>query len=128
MPLAWRVAPGMDLESFFEGFESSRSLFDLLRRAMDTLPAVSMAVSKSQIAFRRRRAFAWAWIPDRYLRGGHAPLVLSLAFRYREPSRRWKQVVEPTPGRFTHHLELRRPNDVDEEVVQWIWEAWAEAG
>lgn len=118
----------MDLEGFFEGFELSRTLFNLLRRAMDRLPAVSMAVSKSQIAFRRRRAFAWAWIPDRYLPGRHAPLVLSLAFRYREPSRRWKQVYEPRPGRFTHHLELRSPNDLDEETVHWIWEAWAEAG
>jgi hypothetical protein len=113
---------------FFEGFEPSRTLFDVLRMAMDRLPVVSMAVRKSQIAFRRRRAFAWAWIPDRYLHGGHAPLVLSLAFRYREPSRRWKQVFEATPGRFMHHLELYSPNELDEEVVYWIWEAWAEAG
>jgi hypothetical protein len=122
------VTSRTDLEGFFEGFEPSRTLFDVLRMAMDRLPVVSMAVSKSQIAFRRRRAFAWAWIPDRYLDGEHAPLVLSLAFRYRDASGRWKQVFEATPGRFMHHLELPSPDEVDEEVISWIWEAWAEAG
>jgi Domain of unknown function (DUF5655) len=88
---------------------------------------VSMAVTKSQIAFRRKRAFAWAWIPDRYLRGQHAPLVLSFAFRYRDSSPRWKQIVEPSRGRFMHHVELNSPAELDQEVTQWLWEAWAEA-
>ncbi len=40
----------------------------------------------------------------------------------------WTQVVEPAPGRFTHHLELRSPADIDEEVRSWLEEAWTEAG
>jgi Domain of unknown function (DUF5655) len=117
----------VDVDDFFRGYEQSRSVFNALRQRIAELPDVSMAVTKSQVAFKRQRAFAWAWIPDRYLRGRHAPLVLSLAFRYRDQSPRWKQVVEPAPGRFMHHLELHTPDDLDEETTQWLWEAWAEA-
>ena len=50
------------------------------------------SVTKSQVAFARGRTFAWAWVPDRYLGGGHAPLVLSVALSHRDDSPRWKPV------------------------------------
>jgi hypothetical protein len=84
-------------------------------------------VTKSQVAFRRRKAFAWAWVPDRYLGSGHAPLVLTLALARRHSSPRWKQIVEPAPGRFTHHLELYAAFEIDGEVRSWLQEAWEAA-
>jgi hypothetical protein len=66
-------------------------------------------------------------VPDRYLRSGHAPLVLTLSFRHRDPSPRWKEIVEPAPGRFTHHLELHSVDEIDDEVGAWLREAWASA-
>ena len=60
--------------------------------------------------------------------GMAAPLVLTLALRRQDPSPRWKQIVEPYPGRFTHHLELFSPAEVDEEVENWLNEAWQLAG
>jgi hypothetical protein len=83
-----------------------------------------MRVTKSQVAFYRMKAFAWTWIPDRYLHGKHAPLVLTLGFRYRDPSLRWKEIIEPYPGRFTHHLELHSTTDIDAEVCSWLRAAW----
>jgi hypothetical protein len=117
----------MDLEGFFDGFEASRPVFDRLQGAMETLPTTSHSVTKSQIAFRHRKAFASAWIPGRVLRGKYAPLVLTISLRYRDLSPRWKEVVEPAPGRFTHHLELHSAEDIDAEVLDWLREAWAEA-
>jgi hypothetical protein len=32
--------------------------------------------------------------------------------------------VEPSPGRFTHHLELRLAADLDDEVCGWLRTAW----
>ena len=88
-----------------------------------------MHVSKSQIAFRRKRAFAWAWIPSQYLkRPGLAPLVLTFSFTYPDPSHRWKEVVEASPGKFTHHLELWQPGDLDAQVEAWLRKDWLEAG
>jgi hypothetical protein len=117
----------MTLDEFFVGQDESRGIFDALRGAVDTLGPAQLAVTKSQIAFRRRRAFAWAWMPGMYLRGVHVPLVLTLSLRRQDSSPRWKQVVEPVPGRFTHHLELRSAADIDDEVRIWLQEAWAAA-
>lgn len=115
------------LNEFFTGYEAARPLFEALRQAIDTLGPAELRVSKSQIAFRRRVAFAWAWVPDRYLRGGHAPLVLSVALRRRDDSPRWKEIVEPAKGRLMHHLELREVGEIDGEVYQWLAEAYAQA-
>ncbi|MFO7544431.1 MAG: DUF5655 domain-containing protein [Trueperaceae bacterium] len=77
---------------------------------------------------RRMLAFAWAWVPRRYLRNANAPLVLSVALRRREPLPRWKEVVGPSLGRFMHHLELRASDAVDLEILGWLREAWEGTG
>ena len=117
----------MTLAEFFKGHEASRPLFDALRDTIDAIGPAELRVTKSQIAFRRRVAFAWAWTPTRYLRGQVAPLVLTLSFRYRDASPRWKEIVEPAPGRSTHHLELYAVTDIDGEVRDWLRSAWAAA-
>ncbi len=122
------VAPDAGLDAFFAGRAAARAIFDAVRAAVDAAGPATLRVTRSQVSFRRRRAFAWAWTPDRYLGPGHAPLVLSLGFARRDPSPRWKQIVEPAPGRFTHHLELWSAADVDDEVRGWVRDAWAGAG
>lgn len=117
----------MDIEAFFERYEASRPLFDALWAVVQGIGPADRRVTKSQIAFRRRGAFAWVWIPDRYLRGGHAPLVLSVSLRRRDDSPRWKEIVEPAPGRFMHHLELHDAGEIDDAVRGWLVEAWATA-
>ena len=117
----------MTLDEFFAGREESRHIFDALQSAIDALGPVEVRVTKSQVAFRRSKAFAWAWVPGFYLRGRHAPLVLTLSFATRRPSPRWKQIVEPAPGRFTHHLELYTASEIDGEVRCWLREAWQAA-
>ena len=74
------------------GYDESRALFDTLRDAVDVIGTAELQVTKSQIAFRRRKAFAWAWIPGKYLRGKTAPLVLTLSFRSRDPHRAGKRL------------------------------------
>jgi hypothetical protein len=115
------------LDEFFDGYPASRLIFDVLRAAVEEIGPTELRVTRSQVAFRRRRAFAWAWTPDRHLGPGHAPLVLTLSFRERDDSPRWKQIVEPYPGRFTHHLELHAAADIDHEVRGWLREAWEAA-
>src|SRR5690625_8029723 len=46
---------------------------------METRPDATVRVSKSQVAFRRRRGFAYLWTPGQYLRRPAAPVVLSIA-------------------------------------------------
>jgi hypothetical protein len=118
----------LTVDEFFAGHPESRVLFDAVEASVAAVGDAKVRVTKSQVAFRRTRAFAWAWMPDQYLGGGHAPLVLTLALRRHDSSPRWKEIVEPAPGRFTHHLELRSAADVDAQVRRWLEEAWEQAG
>ena len=117
----------MTLEDYFAGQDESRRIFETVRRAADAIGPTELVVTKSQIAFRHRKAFAWVWMPAQYLRRKSAPLVLTFSFRSRDASPRWKQIVEPTPGRFTHHLELYSVADVDDQVCNWLRDAWISA-
>jgi Domain of unknown function (DUF5655) len=54
-------------------------------------------------------------------------MTLDDFFRGRDASPRWKQVVEPAPGRFTHRLEFRSAEEIDDEVRTWLAEAWQAA-
>ncbi len=118
----------MTPETFFEGQELAWQLFDEIWRAITAIGDAQVHVTKSQIAFRRQKAFAWVWMPGRYLRGDVAPLVLTIGLCRRDASPRWKEIVEPVPGRYTHHLELTTIAEIDHEVRSWLHEAWEFAG
>ena len=118
----------MTLDEFFSNQPLSRQLFEAVHAAIEQVGEAEMRVSKSQVAFRRKRTFAAVWMPEQYLHRKAAPLVITFSFPHRDPSPRWKEIVEPAPGRFTHHLELWAVEDVDEEVVGWLRQAWAAAG
>ena len=111
----------MTLDEFFAGQPESRRIFDALSAVVSTIGQAEIRVSKSQVAFAR------TWMPSAYLGSGHAPLVLTLGFRRRDTSPRWKQIVEPRLGYFTHHLELHSVEDIDEQVRGWLREAWTAA-
>jgi hypothetical protein len=118
----------MDFESLLERNETSKALLNSVQSIIEDIGEATMRTTKSQIAFRRKRNFAWVWIPAQYLqRAGLAPLVLTLSLPYRDPSPRWKEIVEPSPGVFTHHLELWDLQEVDAEVEIWLRKAWVQA-
>jgi hypothetical protein len=110
-------------EMVFEGYPDAAAIFAAVKTAVAKAGGGETKVGKSQIAFRRDLAFAWVWRPGRYLRGKVAPLVVSIRLGRRDASTRWKQIFEPYPGRFMHHLELRSREEVDGEVQDWLTEA-----
>ncbi len=123
-----RDAPvASDPRDFFAGKPLAMEMFRLISQQVDSIGAATIHVSKSQIAFRRRRNFALVWMPDQYLKRQTVPLVLTVLLRHQDRSPRWKQIVAAYPGRFTHHLELRRLADLDEQVRGWLREAWESA-
>lgn len=91
------------------------------------LGGCSIRVTRSQAAFRRRRGFAYLWLPGRYLRRPSAEVVLSVALRRRDPSPRWKEVAHPARAHWMHHL-VHDPADIDSEVAGWLREAAERAG
>jgi hypothetical protein len=117
----------LTLDEFFAGHDLSRQLFDALYGVIEALGPVELRVTKSQVAFRRNKAFAYAWVPGKYLRGKAAPLVLTLGLPEKDQSPRWKEIVEPRPGRYIHHLELYTLDQIDDEVRGWLLTAWRDA-
>lgn len=85
----------LTLDEFFGDHSDSRHLFDALLSRINAIGPAEYKVTRSQIAFRRNKPFAWVWMPGKYLRGKVAPLVLTLSFQTRDPSPRWKEIVEP---------------------------------
>ena len=116
------------LARFFRDASQARRIHAAVERAVDSIGPATERITKSQVAFRRRVAFAWTWLPQRYLGSSAGTTVLSISLRRRDDSPRWKEIVQPTKGRVMHHLELSRVSEVDAEVRAWLAEAWEAAG
>jgi hypothetical protein len=115
-------------EEFFAGSPLGSAVHDRVTAVLDGVGGAEVRVSASQVAFRRRRGFAWLWLPGRYLRDPAAEVVLSVSLGRADPSPRWKEVAHPSRLHWVHHLELRDPAEVDDEVAGWLREAAERAG
>lgn len=115
-------------EELFAGHPVALAVLDRVRSVLAAAGPLEVRASRSQVAFRRTRAFAYLWRPGQYLGGAVAPAVLSIALGRHETSPRFKEVVHPSPRHWLHHLELGDPADLDDEVVRWLLEAAERAG
>lgn len=113
---------------FFAGHPLGEQVFDRVWPVLAPWPDCTVRVSRSQVAFRRRRGLAWLWLPGQYLDRPAAEVVLSVALGRRDPSPRWKEVAHPASAHWIHHLEIRQASDVDDEVDGWLREAAGRAG
>lgn len=113
-------------EAFFDGFPHGLALYQAVAHAVEGLGPAKIRVTRSQIAFRRRKAFAYVWRPGQYV-DSEVPAVLSIALGREVASSRLKEVAHPAPNVWMHHLELRETADVDEEVRGWLQEAYGGA-
>ena len=110
-------------ESFFAGHPLALAVF---RRVYDVARdngPVGLRVSRSQVALRRRRGFAYLWLPGQYLHHPDAEVVLSIALGREVPSPRFKATAHPSPSQWMHHLEVQDTRDIDDEVTAWLKEA-----
>ena len=114
-------------ESFFNGHPDGLAVYQAVAERVAELGDSQVRVTKSQIAFRRRKAFAWVWRPGQYLTST-VPAVLSIALPREDDSGRFKEVVHPAAQVWMHHLELRSPEEVDDQVAAWLREARVAAG
>lgn len=111
------------VEEFFAGHPDGQAVAAAVGAAVDLVGPHEVKVSRSQVAFRRRTGFAYLWRPGRYVRSA-VPAVLSIALPREVASPRWKEVVHPSPHVWMHHLELRAPNEVDDDVRAWLADAY----
>ena len=107
----------MDVLPLYQAFEEI--LFD-------SFPAVNKRVQKTQITFSNRHVFACvsfalvkrkAELPMRYM-------VITLGLPAPLDSERIAVKTEPYPGRWTHHIVVSTPEELDEELLSWMKTAY----
>lgn len=114
-------------EDLFRGHPVGLAICHEVQRAAAELGKVSVAVTKSQVALRRRRGFAYVWRPGQYVRS-EVPAVVTIALPRELSSTRFKSVAHPSRGVWVHHIELHGVDEVDDQVRSWLAEAYADAG
>ncbi len=115
-----------DVLCFFEGKPLELSLYQALTERMaEVLPDdISVKVQKTQIRFYARRLFAAASLPVRRKKDWPREcLVVTIGLARPLSSPRAAVSVEPYPGRWTNHILITRPEEVDGELMEWLREA-----
>ena len=115
-----------DVLRYFAGKPLELSLYEALFQQMDAaFPQASVKVQKSQISFYNRHLFAAASLPVRRKKDWPEHCILvTFGLSYRLDSPRIAVAVEPYPNRWTHHVVLSAPEQVDGELMAWLEEAY----
>ncbi|KQQ85442.1 MULTISPECIES: DUF5655 domain-containing protein [Micrococcaceae] len=111
------------VERFFAGSPDALAVYGEVSRIASSFGDVEVRASKSQVAFRRRRGFAYLWLPGMYLRSAVA-VVLSLALPFESASPRFKEIAHPSPSIWMHHIEITDASQVDAAVAGWMRQAY----
>ena len=111
---------------FFNAHPGLLPLYEALRgKILAAQPDASVRISKTQISFRSRYIFAMVSLPVHRRTGWPEEyLLFSFALGRRLDSPRVAQAVEPYPNRWTHHVLLTEPGQLDGEWMGWVEEAW----
>ena len=107
----------MDILPLYQAFE------ELL---FDSFPVVNKRVQKTQITFSNRHVFACVSFA-RVKRKTELPMrfiVIRLGLPAPLDSERVAVKTEPYPGRWTHHIVVNKPEELDEELLSWVREAY----
>ena len=115
-----------DVLFFLDGRPAELALYEaLLLRMEAAFPDASVKVQKSQISFYHRHLFAAASLPLRRRKGWpKQALLVTLGLPYRLDSPRVAVAAEPYPGRWTHHVLVSEPGQIDGELLGWLREAY----
>ena len=115
-----------DVLAFFAGRPWALPLYEALFSQMEELfPVAAVKVQKSQISFYGLHLFAAVSLPLRRKKTWPEEcLVVTFGLGSRVEDPRIAVAVEPYPRRWTHHVLLSRPEEVDGQLLDWLREAY----
>lgn len=115
-----------DLLFYFDGRPAELSLYQRLFATMESaFPDASVKVQKSQISFYCPKLFAAASIPVRRKKDWPQEcLLVTFGLERQLSSPRIAVAVEPYPNRWTHHVVVSRPEEIDQELLTWLTQAF----
>ena len=115
-----------DILFFFDGKPLELSQYETLFRRMETeFPDATVKVQKSQISFYGRHLFGAASLPVRRKKSWpeHC-IVVTIGLSHQLDSPRVAVAVEPYPGCWTQHVLISAEEQIDDELVNWLREAY----
>lgn len=111
---------------FFDSMPQMLPIYEAFCQGLaDRGLAFTAKVSRTQISLRNRYVFAAVSLPWRKVKGSPEEyLLVSLGLSYHKESPRVAVATEPYPNRWTHHILLTTPKEVDAELLDWTEEAY----
>ena len=120
--------PDSDTLLFFDDHPDALELYQAFENLLfSAFPNAGKRVQKTQITFSNQHVFACvsfaqvkrkAELPKGYM-------VVTLGLPAPLDSERVAVKTEPYPNRWTHHIVISRPEELDEELLSWISDAYA---
>lgn len=117
-----------DILFFFDGRPIAQALYERLEAAVLSIESnARIKVGKTQISFANNAIFATvSFLPVRKAKDRPKDfLTVSFGLPALLDSPRIDAAVEPYPNRWTHHILISYPDEIDEELLAWIAEAAA---
>lgn len=112
------------VNKFFSRQEHLISLFAAVERMIRSIGPVTVEMKKSQISFGTKIKFAWVWLPQPWDKRPENSIVLSFGLARHIEGKQIVEAVEPYPSRWTHHVIIREGCDLNDNVRQWLCEAY----
>lgn len=99
----------------------------LEKRILNEIEDVRIKVQKTQISFYNKHLFACVSFARVRKKSGCPPvyIVVTFGLQHQLESPRIEIATEPYPSRWTHHLLISEPEEVNDELMGWIKEAAA---
>lgn len=115
-----------EIVSFFSHIPEMIPLYERIEeKILDRFEDVSIEIKKTQITFKAKRGFVYVWLPIRKMKNRPVYyVVLSFGLDKRIESSRIAESVETYKNRWMHHLVIEKPDELDDELMSWIQEAY----
>lgn len=111
---------------FFEGKPVELELYRAFEEKItERFGEVRIKVGKTQISFANRYNFAFVSLPLRKRKGWPEKCILvTFGLGYQKVSERIAIATEAYPNRWTHHVLVQAEEELDEELMGWVEEAY----
>ena len=111
---------------FFVGRAEVLPIYEALRkRILTELPEAQIQARRTQIGFKARYLYACASFLPAKRRSERPDPYLTVTFGLGRPvyDKRIAAAVEAQPNRWTHHVLVGSPDEIDDELMGWLTQA-----
>lgn len=115
-----------DILLFFDRNPMALPLYEVFEdKVLSEIDSVNIRVQKTQISFSNKHNFAFvSFLPVR--KAKERPfvyIVVTFGLSHRIDASRIDAATEPYPDRWTHHVLISAPEEIDDELMAWVKEA-----